>query len=59
MLGGLTSALLLLVVGSLLRPVVPVAGAATLLAGALVVAAARDAGLVRIRLPENRRLVPE
>ncbi len=59
MLGALTSALLLLVVGSLLRPIVPVAVATTLLAGALVVAMARDAGLLRIRLPENRRLVPE
>lgn len=59
MLGGLTSALLVLVVGSLLRPILPVALSTTLLAGALVVAVTRDAGLLRIRLPENRRLVPE
>ena len=57
--GGLVSALLLVVVGSLVRPLLPLPVRLAVLAVAAVVLALAEFGLVRLPLPQNGRQVPE
>lgn len=57
--GGVVSALAVLVVGSLVRPLAPTAVWLVVAALVTLVLAVREAGLVTFRLPQNARLVPE
>ncbi len=57
--GGVLSAAGIVVLGSLLRPLVPPAPGWGLVAAAFVALAAREVGLVRFAMPQNARLVPE
>lgn len=57
--GGVLSAFGIVVVGSLLRPLLPVWLSWSLVLAAFVVIAAREVGLIGFRLPQNARLVPE
>jgi hypothetical protein len=58
-LGALATAAGLLLVGSLLRLAVPAAAIRWILLAAVVALLARELGLVRFWLPQNKRLVPE
>jgi hypothetical protein len=58
-LGGSTVAAALLVVGSLVRPLLPLPAWAVLVAAFGAAVALRELGLVTFWLPENKRLVPE
>jgi hypothetical protein len=49
----------LLVIGSLLRPAIPMWTRITLIGVFTVAVMLREYGVVRFKLPENRRLVPE
>lgn len=57
--GGVVTATVLVVGGSLLRAPLPTPVRVALVAATLLVALLRDRGVLRWRLPENRRLVPE
>lgn len=57
--GGVVTATVLVVVGSLLRAPLPTPWPWLLVAAMLVVVLGNEAGLLRVSLPENRRLVPE
>lgn len=57
--GGAIMATALLVAGSLLRTPLPPAARWALAGAALCVVLLREAGFLRLALPENRRLVPE
>ncbi|MGI5242286.1 hypothetical protein [Dactylosporangium sp. CA-139066] len=57
--GGTAMCLLLLVLGSLLRAPLPGWVRVAIVAGWYLVLLARELGVLRFRLPENRRLVPE
>ena len=60
LIGGLAASLLAVLLGSLLiRPWLPVAARPVLIAAVLVVVAAHEFGLVRLRLPQNARQVPQ
>ncbi|GLZ42851.1 hypothetical protein [Actinokineospora sp. NBRC 105648] len=59
LIGGALSAVVLVVVGSLLRVPLPWTARWALVAAALVLVLLRDIGVLRFTLPENRRLVPE
>ncbi|MGC5319647.1 hypothetical protein ACPXB5_13030 [Micromonospora arida] len=59
LLGGLTTAAVAVVVGSLVRPVVPTVLAAMLMGGLFLVVAGQEFGLYRLRLPQNARQVPQ
>ena len=59
MLGALATAAGLLLVGSLLRLAVPAVALRWMLLAAVVALVARELGLVRFWLPQNKRLVPE
>jgi hypothetical protein len=58
--GGLTSALCAVTLGSLLlRPVLPSVAQAALVAAVFAMVALHEVGVVRLRLPQNARQVPE
>lgn len=57
--GGALVAMALVVLGSLVRPLLPERLAWAVVAVAFVVIGAREFGLVRFALPQNARLVPE
>lgn len=59
LVGGVITALVLVVVGSVARAPVPWWGRWGLVGVVLVLVAVNELGLVTIRFPENRRLVPE
>ncbi|PPK67196.1 hypothetical protein V5P93_003534 [Actinokineospora auranticolor] len=59
LVGGALSAVVLLVVGSLLRAPVPQPVRWVLIGVALLAVVLRDVRVLRFTLPENRRLVPE
>jgi hypothetical protein len=58
-LGGVATSAGLLVVGSLLRLPLPSSAWAAVVAAVTIMVALRELGVVRFRLPENKRLVPE
>lgn len=58
-LGAVSTALVLLLVGSLVRLAAPPVVWRWVLAGAVVLLALRELGVLRFWLPQNRRLVPE
>ena len=58
-LGGIASAVVSVVAGSLVRAPLPAWLRWLLVAAVLVVVWLRDRGVLRVTLPENRRLVPE
>jgi hypothetical protein len=57
--GGMATATVLVVTGSLVRAPLGVAGRWSLVAAALVAVLLRERGMLSFPLPENRRLVPE
>lgn len=57
--GGLLTATVLLVAGSLVRAPLPVPARGAVVAGVLVAVLLTESGVLRLRLPQNRRLVPE
>jgi hypothetical protein len=57
-LGGITTGLLLVLLGSLLRPALPIWLRLVLLGLLAAVVAGNESGLVRVRLPQNGRQVP-
>ncbi|GAA2841672.1 hypothetical protein [Crossiella cryophila] len=59
LLGGVLSAFGLLVLGSVLRPLLPTVVLAGLVTGWLITLVLREFGLLRFPLPQNARLVPE
>src|SRR5829696_8443987 len=58
-LGGATATAALLVVGSLVRVPLPSSWRMALVAAVAAVVALREFGVVKLRLPENKRLIPE
>lgn len=59
LLGGLISALGIMLIGSLIRWPLPTQVAVALVIGWTTIIAVRELGLVSFRLPQNARLVPE
>lgn len=57
--GGVVAAMVFLVAGSLLRAPLPGWARVGVIAVAYAVIVLREYGVIRLRLPENRRLVPE
>jgi hypothetical protein len=57
--GGLTSALVAVTVGSLLRPLLPATATLVLVAAVVAVVALGEWGLFTMRLPQNHRQVPQ
>ncbi len=58
-LGGVASALALLVLGSLLRPAVPAVVLTVVVVACFAVMAIREFGWISFAMPQNARLVPE
>lgn len=59
LLGGVLSAFAVLVLGSVLRPLLPSVAPVVLVSAWLIVLVLREFGLLRLPLPQNARLVPE
>jgi thiol:disulfide interchange protein len=57
--GGLTSSLVVVALGTLLRPLLPISMAVGVVLAVFVVVALQEFGLFRLRLPQNARQVPE